>query len=74
MDRKYREYYKVRFQWQCDGYRLIMIKCISDRIKFHYHKDSSDVVVSVPREYCDALEFELNKAKRNDGYCIWYRI
>jgi len=74
MNKKYREYYRVKFYYNCIDYRIETIKTCCPMVKFHFKKDTTELVISVPKKYCDSLEYELRKAERIDGYCKWYRI
>lgn len=49
------------------------IKLISNRIKI-VNSNGSWLKIGCPEEFCDALEFELRKANRNDAFCTWSEI
>ena len=69
MDKRERNYYLVRFDWRSKDMRIGFLKMISSKIKLHYREDG--LLVSCPKEYSEAVEYELRKAERNDEFCKW---
>ena len=69
MDKRERNYYLVRFDWQSRDMRIGFLKMISPKIKLHHREDG--LLVSCPKEYSEAVEYELRKAERNDEFCKW---
>lgn len=69
MDRRFRNYYLVRFHWQSKYMRMRRIETISPKVKFHHREDG--LLISCPKEYSESVEYELQKAERNDEFCKW---
>ena len=69
MDKRERNYYLVRFDWQSKDMRMRCIKTISPKVKIHHRENG--LLISCPKEYSESVEYELQKAERNDDFCIW---
>lgn len=85
MDWRTRKYYIVSFIPEAYEMRMGYLQLIP-KIKFHSYKDIPkqndemeqrgvyQIMISVPFEYIDMLEYELRKAERTDFYCYWKEI
>ena len=85
MDWRKRKYYTVSFDWRAVEMRLSYLRLI-DSLKVYPYKDIPKQkdedetrghyqhLLSVNIEDAEILEYELNKAKRNDDWCEWKEI
>ena len=84
MDWRGRKYYCVSFDWCSVDMRLNILKLI-DGIKIRTYqgvpKQPDEIeerghyqfLIGISIDGCDAVEYELRKAERNDGWCDWKR-
>ena len=85
MDWRYRKYYCVSFDPCAHDMRVRYLKFI-DGLKFHSYKDIPkqpdeteergyyQYLISVLSDDAEAIEYELRKAERRDGWCRWKEI
>ena len=85
MDWRERKYYIVSFSSEAYEMRMSYLNLIP-KIKFRSYQDIPkqndeiekrglyQIMISVPFESSDVLEYELKKAERNDLYCSWKEI
>ena len=85
MDWRNRKYYLVSFHWSSIDMRLDILKSI-DKVKIRSYQNvpkQADELeergryqyfIGVPADYSEAVEYELRKAERNDGWCKWKEI
>ena len=85
MDWRKRKYYVVSFNWNASDMRLGYLNLI-DGVKIRTYqnipkqKDEQgerghyQYLIGVPAESAEAVEYELRKAERNDGWCKWKEI
>ena len=76
MDARNRKYFVVNFHWSSHNMRVGIIKQIPT-VKIRrdtYYSGMNQMMIGCHNDYCDALLFELRKAKRNDGYCTCFEL
>lgn len=65
--------YKVNFEEDSKDLRKTYLELIDEVYCIHETEDGS-LFFSVPDEAIEAVEYELRKAERRDGYCKWEKI
>ena len=85
MDWRERKYYIVNFDWCAYEMRINNLRLI-DSVKIYPYKNTEKQpdelnnrgvyqnLISVKIDNCESVEYELNKAIRNDDYCIWKEV
>lgn len=78
MDRRLRNYYKVRFQYRSKEMRIGYLKCI-EGVKIHQKSWDNEykgpvVIVSCYKKDSESVEYQLRKAERRDDYCEWEQV
>lgn len=86
MDWRARKYYAVTFSMEAQDMRVRNLKLIGKGITVHFgrdvpkqpdeieERDTYLCVIGCNIDQCDAVEYELRKAERNDDYCMWKEI
>ena len=86
MDWRGRKYYAVTFSNEAQNMRVRNLKLIGKGITVHFSsgipkqpdeiekRDFYSCVIGCNINQCDAVEYELRKAERNDYCCMWKKI
>lgn len=78
MDFTNRRYFIVNFSGCSHNMRVDIIKQIPSvkirRGRTTYYSGRNQMMIGCNNKYCDALLFEIRKAKRNEGYCTCHEL
>ena len=85
MDWRNRKYYCVSFDWRSKDMRLNILKLIGGiKIRTYQNipKQPDEIeerghyqfLLGVKQDRCEAVEYELRNAQRNDDWCRWKEI
>lgn len=74
MDWRSRKYYAATFSIEAQDMRIRHLKLIGNGVKIHFGRDTYLCIIGCNTDQCDAVEYELRKAERNDDYCMWKEI
>ena len=71
MDYRNRRYFIVNFSGISHNMRVDIVKDIpSVKIRRDsYYSGRNQMMIGCSKDYCEALLYEIRKAKRNDGFC-----
>lgn len=65
--------YKVEFEEDNKDLRKAHLELINN-VCCLYETENGSLLFNVPDEAVEAVEYELRKAERKDGYCKWEKI
>lgn len=79
MDKRERKYYLVSLAYNSYDMRLRTIQICVPSLKIHSAKPHNGIIeyqqlFSCRKNDSESIEYELRKAERRDGYCLWEEV